>query len=710
MLELADHRVETAGNRRPDLAKRPAFAPRSFQGFREPCTLRAPCMTGLRRQLEANDRLLQTLSRRLESCHENPALRECVRIAGSMARAYASLCPSVNHRRRQQDARGGPRSYHECPLTEVVDGAGSWRHVRGDFRPSASSLDRRSGRQGWFHSDERQRVFPLVPRAPSANGKRDSSPRHGRGRGREVRPSRHAHGRRGYRDGAVCELPQIRSAASRLARSRPLRAVGRAWVDASLFPPPPHRLSGDDDRGAASVPSARQPNGRPSRIRVGARHRDDDGPSRPRSRERGGHGPGRTAVERPLRRRPRRSLYLCDRRGWLPHGGDQPRGDLAGGAPPARKADRPLGRQPRLNRWLDRPCRCRRSARPIPRLRLGRAGGRRHQPGEIYGALARAKATKLPSFIACRTTIGYGAPTKAGTAAAHGAPLGVKEIEGARAALGWPYPPFEVPEEIVAAWRQVGLRGTDEYRRWRSALEVREPAVRAEFARLVAGRLPENWQAPALAVKRHFAEKKPRLATRQTSKATLDALVAAIPEMVGGSADLTGSNGTLADGMATVSRDNFAGRYIHYGVREHAMAAVMNGMALHKGVIPYGGTFLIFTDYCRPAIRLAALMHQRVVFVMTHDSIGLGEDGPTHQPVEQLAGLRAIPNLNVFRPADGVETVECWMLALESEATPSVLSLTRQALPTLRANPGDANLCAKGAYVLAPSAGERRVS
>ncbi|HLI13571.1 MAG TPA: transketolase [Alphaproteobacteria bacterium] len=333
-----------------------------------------------------------------------------------------------------------------------------------------------------------------------------------------------------------------------------------------------------------------------------------------------------------------------------------------------------------------------------------------HQPGEIYGALARAKATKLPSFIACRTTIGYGAPTKAGTAAAHGAPLGVKEIEGARAALGWPYPPFEVPEEIVAAWRQVGLRGTDEYRRWRSALEVREPAVRAEFARLVAGRLPENWQAPALAVKRHFAEKKPRLATRQTSKATLDALVAAIPEMVGGSADLTGSNGTLADGMATVSRDNFAGRYIHYGVREHAMAAVMNGMALHKGVIPYGGTFLIFTDYCRPAIRLAALMHQRVVFVMTHDSIGLGEDGPTHQPVEQLAGLRAIPNLNVFRPADGVETVECWMLALESEATPSVLSLTRQALPTLRANPGDANLCAKGAYVLAPSAGERRVS
>jgi transketolase len=333
-----------------------------------------------------------------------------------------------------------------------------------------------------------------------------------------------------------------------------------------------------------------------------------------------------------------------------------------------------------------------------------------HRAGEIYGALSRARTTKTPSLVACHTTIAHGAPTKAGTASAHGAALGAKEIEGARQALGWPYPQFEIPPEVLADWRAVGRRGEAEYRGWRQTLDKLDAGKRAEFERIAAGKLPAGWQDAVRGIKREMAEKKPKLATRQTSKTALDHLTRAIPEIVGGSADLTGSNGTLASGLAVVNRDDFAGRYIHYGVREHGMAAAMNGMALHKGVIPYGGTFLIFTDYCRPSIRLAAMMRQRVIYVVTHDSIGLGEDGPTHQPVEHLASLRAVPNLNLFRPADGVETIECWMLALESERTPSVLSLTRQSVSTVRTEHTDENLSAKGAYILAPAGGKRRVT
>ncbi len=332
------------------------------------------------------------------------------------------------------------------------------------------------------------------------------------------------------------------------------------------------------------------------------------------------------------------------------------------------------------------------------------------KPGEIYGALARAQSTKTPSLIACRTIIGYGAPKKAGTAAAHGAPLGPEEVAGARKALGWPYSPFEIPPEVLSEWRETGRRGRVAFEQWRERCAALAPERRAEFERALAGKLPLGWESAALAVKRGFAEKRPKLATRQTSKTTLDALVKAVPELVGGSADLTGSNGTLADNMPILARENYAGRYIHYGVREHGMVAAMSGMALHKGVIPYGGSFLIFTDYARPAIRLAAMMGQRVVLVMTHDSIGLGEDGPTHQPVEQLAGLRAVPNLHVFRPADGVETVECWMLALENAGGPSLLSLTRQALPTLRQDHGNENLSAKGGYLLAPAEGKWQVT
>ena len=331
-------------------------------------------------------------------------------------------------------------------------------------------------------------------------------------------------------------------------------------------------------------------------------------------------------------------------------------------------------------------------------------------PGEIYGALARAQATKTPSFIACRTTIGFGAPTKAGTAAAHGAPLGSAEIEGARKALGWHAAPFEIPPAVAAAWRAVGARGALPYQTWCAALGRLEPKQRAEFERVTAGSLPPGWQAAALAAKRHFLEKKPKIATRQASKLVLDRLVPVIPELIGGSADLTGSNATQADAAAVISARDFSGRYIHYGVREHAMAAAMNGMALHRGIIPYGGSFLIFTDYCRPAIRLAAIMRQRVIFVMTHDSIGLGEDGPTHQPVEQLASLRAIPGLRVFRPADGVETAECWALALAEAKRPSVLSLTRQAVSPVRLAAGEENLSAKGGYILSAAEGKRRVS
>ncbi|HKO09161.1 MAG TPA: transketolase [Alphaproteobacteria bacterium] len=333
-----------------------------------------------------------------------------------------------------------------------------------------------------------------------------------------------------------------------------------------------------------------------------------------------------------------------------------------------------------------------------------------HQPGEIYGALARARTTKTPSFIACRTTIALGAPTKAGTAAAHGAPLGAKEIEGARLALGWHAPPFEIPAEVAAEWRAVGQRGAAPYRRWLDSLAKLDGKTRAEFERVTTGRLPEGWQEAVLAAKREFVQKKPKIATRQASKLVLDHLVPAIPELIGGSADLSGSNLTQAEHMAVIGRRNFAGRYIHYGVREHAMAAAMSGLALHKGIIPYGGSFLIFTDYCRPAIRLAAMMRQRVIFVMTHDSIGLGEDGPTHQPVEQLASLRAIPGLRLFRPADGVETAECWALALLAEHAPSVLSLTRQAVPPVRLAASEENLSARGAYVLAPADGEQRVT
>ncbi|QJE73349.1 transketolase [Aerophototrophica crusticola] len=334
-----------------------------------------------------------------------------------------------------------------------------------------------------------------------------------------------------------------------------------------------------------------------------------------------------------------------------------------------------------------------------------------HDPAQIETAIEYCKTTDAPSLIACRTTIGYGAPTKANTAGSHGSPLGATEIEGARKNLNWPHPAFHVPDEILLAWRDAGSRGAPAADAWEQRLAAAETDISAAFEKALKGDIPAEVVAAVNELKKKISEAKPSAATRVSSGNALDALVPLLPEMMGGSADLTGSNNTRAKGAGALKKGDFSGRYIHYGVREHGMAAAMNGMALHGGVIPFSGTFLTFSDYCRPAIRLAALMKQRVVFVMTHDSIGLGEDGPTHQPVEHMAALRAIPNLLVFRPADAVEVAECWLLALQSKDRPSVMALTRQNLPTLRDQHTEENLSAKGAYVLREAAaGPRKVT
>ena len=307
-----------------------------------------------------------------------------------------------------------------------------------------------------------------------------------------------------------------------------------------------------------------------------------------------------------------------------------------------------------------------------------------HDPDAIAGAIEAAKASGKPSMIACKTTIGFGAPTRAGSNKAHGSPLGPEEIAGARKALGWEAKPFVVPSEILDMWR----------------LASAEAELRSEFERRMRGELPGGFEAAMADYKKRLAKERPKLATRKSSENALEVINAAVPETIGGSADLTGSNNTKTSQTKPITPSDYSGRYVYYGIREHGMAAAMNGMALHGGIVPYGGTFLVFTDYCRPSIRLAALMGQRVIYVMTHDSIGLGEDGPTHQPVEQLAALRAIPNLRVYRPADAVEAAECWQLALEDTSGPSVLALTRQNLPAVRTEHVEENLCAFGAYEL----------
>ena len=333
-----------------------------------------------------------------------------------------------------------------------------------------------------------------------------------------------------------------------------------------------------------------------------------------------------------------------------------------------------------------------------------------HDPVAIAKAVEAARRADRPTLVACKTTIGYGSPNRAGTSKAHGEPLGADELAASKAKLGLSAEPFHVPADVLETWRSVGRRSAAERRSWAGRVAALDAGKRAEFERRIAGEVPAALGQAVAKLKAKLVAEPLTVATRKASEMALEVITEAMPELVLGSADLTPSNNTKTKNLAVVKPGEVAGRYVHYGIREHGMAAAMNGMALHGGVVPAGATFMVFTDYCRPAIRLSALMEQRVVYVMTHDSIGLGEDGPTHQPVEHLAALRAIPNLRVFRPADAVETAECWELALTSTSAPSVLALTRQNLRQVRTVPVDGNASAAGAYELSPAKGTAKVS
>lgn len=331
-----------------------------------------------------------------------------------------------------------------------------------------------------------------------------------------------------------------------------------------------------------------------------------------------------------------------------------------------------------------------------------------HDPEDIHSAIEKAKSSKKPSLIACKTHIGFGSPNKQDTKGAHGSPLGDDEIAKVREIYGWPYKPFEIPSEIANWWKDVGARGGEARAEWQARFDALSAGRKREVIRVFSGEPPKKLAPTIRAFKKDVSEKAPKVATRKSSENVLAAINPIMPETMGGSADLTGSNNTLTPDLGVFSPSNRKGRYVHYGIREHGMAAAMNGLALHGGLRPYGGTFLVFTDYARGAMRLSALMGVPAIYVMTHDSIGLGEDGPTHQPVEHLAALRAMPNTCVFRPADSVETAEAWELALTSQSAPSILALSRQNLPTVRTDHKTRNLTAQGAYVLAEAEGKRQ--
>lgn len=332
-----------------------------------------------------------------------------------------------------------------------------------------------------------------------------------------------------------------------------------------------------------------------------------------------------------------------------------------------------------------------------------------HDTDAIRAAIIEAReVTDRPSMIACKTIIGFGFPTKAGTQKAHSDAPGEDEIAGARKLLDWSSPPFEIPDELLEAWRAIGSKGKNERMAWAVRVQTTREKTRAEFERRMKGELPHEWRKAIDAAKKELWESDKELATRQASGIVLNHLAEALPELIGGSADLTPSNNTKAKSQVEVAPGQYAGSYIHYGVREHGMAAAINGIALHGGLIPYGGTFLTFSDYARPAIRLAAMMEIRSIFVMTHDSIGLGEDGPTHQPVEHLSALRAIPDLAVYRPGDPIETAECWEAILDAPRKAALIALSRQPMPLLRREPVNENRCAKGGYVLFEAEGGER--
>lgn len=323
-----------------------------------------------------------------------------------------------------------------------------------------------------------------------------------------------------------------------------------------------------------------------------------------------------------------------------------------------------------------------------------------HDMEAIEVAIGLAKEADKPSMIACRTTIGYGAPNKQGTSATHGAPLGDDEIAATREFLGWDAEPFVIPEDVLNAWRAVGAKGASASAAWKDKFGALDQFVKEDFDRRQNKDLPAGFTSAINEYKAQLAAEPVKVATRKASQMALEVINGVVPETIGGSADLTGSNLTKTSQTEGITADDFSGRYMYYGIREFEMCAAMNGLALYNQHIPYGGTFMVFTDYARPAIRLAALMKQRAIYVMTHDSIGLGEDGPTHQPVEHVMSLRTMPNVNVFRPCDAIETAECWALSLESKETPSILSLTRQGLIQQRTTHTDENLCAKGGYIL----------
>ena len=327
-----------------------------------------------------------------------------------------------------------------------------------------------------------------------------------------------------------------------------------------------------------------------------------------------------------------------------------------------------------------------------------------HNYGEIEKALRKAQKSKKPTLIACKTKIGFGAPNKCGTSKCHGSPLGAEEIAAMRKFLDWNYEPFVVPADILKDWRDAASRNAGEYADWQKRAKAKGKA----FLDLIENKLPKNWDKELNLLKEKAIAEQTKVATRKASQMCLEKIVPNVPEIIGGSADLAASNLTFVEGMKTITAEDYNGNNIMYGIREHAMGAIMNGLALHGGVIPYGGTFFVFSDYMRPAMRLAALMGLRTIYVLTHDSIGVGEDGPTHQPVEHLASYRAMPNIYTFRPCDVVETAEAWQIAVESENTPSILALTRQGLPLLRTS-AEENLTRRGGYVISDVAkGKKR--
>ena len=333
-----------------------------------------------------------------------------------------------------------------------------------------------------------------------------------------------------------------------------------------------------------------------------------------------------------------------------------------------------------------------------------------HNEKQISKAIFKASKSKKPSIISCKTIIGFGSPNKSGKASSHGSPLGDDEIALVRKKLKWNYKPFEIPQEVLEEWREIGNKGELVEKKWQEEINKKNPKIKDDLEQNYLNTDITSLESLIEKEKTKYYESKPSLATRQCSMAAIESISAILPKLIGGSADLSGSNNTKTSNSKVINSKSFNGNYIHYGVREHGMAAVMNGLALYGGIVPYGGTFLIFSDYCKPSIRLSALMGLKVIYIFSHDSIGLGEDGPTHQPIEQLAGLRAIPNLNVFRPADINETLECWQIALESQNTPSVIALSRQKVSYINPENSRENKCKKGAYVVKITSHESKVT